>query len=81
MLKEAVRVASEAQTDQRNLEIKVDENLQTFKSSLQLQIEDLRKFVRDFIEMNRLTNERLTYHESTPPGQTHPRPPQPGAAA
>lgn len=81
VLQECVRVASEAQADQRALEIKVDESLQGFKRTLQYHTETTQKLLHEMVERDRLTNERLTYHENIPFGQTHPRPPQPGAPA
>lgn len=80
VLQETVRVASEAQADQRALEIKVDESLQGFKRTLQFHTETTQKLLHEFARANHRTEERLTYHENIPFGQTHPRPPQPGTS-
>lgn len=69
------------QADHRNLENKLDHHLPALRQNMQAFIASTQKFAQDFIEMNRLLNTRLTYHENSPLGDTHPRPPQPGPAA
>ena len=48
---------------------------------VQFLMDGLNRFARQFIEANRMINERLTYHENAPLNETHPRARQPGDAA
>lgn len=69
------------QADHRNLENKLDQHFPALRQHMQALIANTQKLAQDFIEVNRLLNTRLTYHENSPIGETHPRAQQPGAAA
>lgn len=88
MLSDITTVINEMQADQRNLENKVDNTTLALRRDMQTLNEHMHEIKRgmqqstqELVEMNRLTHQRLTHHENTPIGETHPRPPQPGTAA
>jgi chromosome segregation ATPase len=88
MLDDITTAINDLRTDQHNLENKFDDNtlalrrdMQTLAENMQELKEYMRGAAREFLEMNRLAHQRLSYHENTPIGETHPRPPQPGTAA
>ncbi len=88
MLDDITQVINDMRADQHNLENKLDDNtlatrrdIRALEGTMQEIKDDTRRFTREFVEMNQLTHARLSYHENTPIGETHPRPPQPGTAA
>jgi DNA repair exonuclease SbcCD ATPase subunit len=92
MLDDITVTINSLQADQRTLEIKVDETHRAFQRDAdtfqKLIVDDVKmlgdsldRFAHQFIERDRIIEERLTKHENSPIHEAHPRAQQPGDAA
>ena len=74
VLDEATRVINDFQKSQYALEEKVEDNMLAIRRDIQKLTTTIHTFAKEFIEMNGVTNDRITLHERTPLDQAHPRP-------
>jgi chromosome segregation ATPase len=74
VLNEATKAINELQRSQQSLEERVEDNTLSIKRDVQALNAAVHNFGRQFIEMNGITNDRLTAHERMPSDQAHFRP-------